>query len=131
MRATIFILLMSICFGANAGEGEGKIHIFFLKNDLPLKVYVNDTLIALMKREDLVLNITEPGRYVLEFKNENIDDRRVIDIKGDEVIFYRLRRAYGNFFEITAEEAERFTDAKRLRIVIEGQDIPKGLPLPK
>jgi hypothetical protein len=122
---------MSICFGANAGEGEGKIHIFFLKNDLPLKVYVNDTLIALMKREDLVLNVTEPGRYVLEFKNENIDDRRVIDIKSDEVIYYRLRSAYGSFFEITAEEAARLMDDKRQRIVIEGQDLPRGLPLPQ
>lgn len=131
MRIILLIFFTAIFGSVHAIGGGPTIYIFFDNNNMPLKTYVNDTLIAMVAREDLVINVANPGRYVLEFKNEDIDDLRIIDIKGDEIVYYRFRRGIGKFKEITFEEAQNFMDPNRKKIVIEGEHMPGGLPLPE
>ena len=115
MRSTILVLFTALCGVVHAAGGGPTIYLFFDKNPMPLKTYVNDTLIAMVGREDLVLNVAGPGRYVLEFKNVDVDDLRIIDIKDDGIVYYRFKRAFGIFREITFEEE-----------IIDYGDITKG-----
>ena len=131
MRIIMLIIFTAIFGSVHALGGGPTIYIFYDKNNLPLKTYVNDTLIAMVAREDLVINVANPGRYVPEFKNEDVNDLRVIDIKDDEIVYYRFKRGFGIFKEITSEEAQILMKTKRKKIVIEGEHMPGGLPLPQ
>ena len=131
MRIMLFIFFTAIFGAVHAIGGGPTIYLFYDNNHMPLKTYVNDTLIAMVAREDLVINVANPGRYVLEFKNEDIDDLRIIDIKDDEIVYYRYKRAIGRFKEITFEEAQNLMGDKRKKIVIEAEKMPGGLPLPE
>lgn len=92
---------------------------------------MNETLVGVMDDEDLVLNVPHQGRYLLEFKNAETTYSKVMDPWDNDIVYCLFKRSSVRFTEITAEEAQNYFGQERKRIVLEGAQVPHGLPLPE